>query len=209
VWNPFGVDYFEYFHTNGNSGLQTSEVQFQLATRANDPTSYVNSNYGIEMNLGYMVWNNALNGITIQNKFNDIRTRSVLYTGAIYNPSDSNLKTDIEFADTAALYSTLDALPLRRYAMSQQYMDTFGTQDRRQIGVVTSDVAIHIPGAVHDTEFGYCGLSTLHMVEKNALQFTHLGATQELARRVSTLATAVQLLKKRFKIPSHFVESGV
>ena len=209
IWNPYGINRFEFFHTNGNTGLQTSQLQWSVSATSNDQSSYVDSNYGIEMNMGYIVWRNALNGITIENQFNDIRTRSLLYTGAIYNPSDSNLKTDIEYADTAALYKTLDALPLRRYGLRHQYMNTFGLQDRRQIGVVTSDVAEHIPDAVHEMEFGQCGLSTLQMVEKNALQFTHFGATQELMGRVSTLSATVKLLKTRFKIPLHFVESGV
>jgi len=201
VWNPVGIDHFEFFHTNGNSGLQTSQLQLQVSPFVNDTTSYVNSNYGIEMNRGYISWANALNAITIQNQFNDIRTRSVMYTGAIFNPSDPLLKTDIACADTRGLYDTIAALPLKRYALSPEYMRTFGLEDRMHIGVLASDVAELIPEAVRETEFGYCGISTLNMVEKNALQYTHFGATQALMERVSTLTSVALELKTRFKIP--------
>jgi len=201
VWNPLGIDRFEFFHSNGNSGLQTSQLQFRVSQFVNDTTSYVNSNYGIEMNRGYIRWPNALNTITINNQFNDIRTRSVTYTGSIFNPSDPLLKMDIEYADTRELYDTIAALPLKRYALRPEYMGTFGLQDRKRIGVLTSDVAELIPEAVSETDFGYCGLSTLNMVEKNALQHTHFGATQALIERVSTLTSVALELKTRFKIP--------
>jgi hypothetical protein len=201
IWNNAGIERFEFFHSNGNSGLQTSQLQFRISALSTDTSTYVNSNYGIEMNRGYITWPNALNSITIQNQFNDIRTRSLIYTGAIYNPSDPLLKTDIEYADTNALYTTLAAIPLKRYALSQEYIDTFGLRDRMQLGVLASDVEDVLPDAVGQTEFGYCGISTLRMVDKNALHYTHLGATKALIERVSTLVPIVRQLKIRFKIP--------
>ena len=193
VANPNAVEYLEFFHTNGNSGLQTSELAVSITATSTAATSYLDSNYGIEMNKSYIKWNSRLNGVTIQNRFNDITTRSLTYTGALYNASDSNLKHNIEYIDSAPYSKMIENLPLRRFAFSQEYLSTFQLSDKHQLGVLTSEVAQEFPDAVHTAPFNFCDISTIHTVDRVQLRYYHLAATQHLMKRVSTLKGALKI----------------
>ena len=186
--NPNAVEFLEFFHTSYNTGLQTSELSVYLSdTSTPTTTSYVNSNYGLIMNRSFIKWNNAHNGITIQNRFNDIQTRSLLYTGALYNASDSNLKNSIEYIDSSLYMTAISNLPLRRYNFSDAYRSTFCTADRSQLGVLTSEVEPIFSTMVHDAEFNHCGIDKIKTVDRTQIRYAHLAATQALIQRVSTL----------------------
>jgi hypothetical protein len=190
--NPNAVEYLEFFHTSYNTGLQTSELSVYLSdTSTPTTTSFVNSNFGLIMNKSYVKWNNAHNGTTIQNRFNDIQTRSLLYTGALYNASDSNLKNSIEYVDSSLYMTAIRDLPLRRYNFSDAYRSTFCTADRSQLGVLTSEVEPIFSTMVCDAPFDYCDLKTIKTIDRTQIRYAHLAATQALIHRVSTLKRLV------------------
>jgi hypothetical protein len=146
------------------------------------------------MNTGYMVWKTRQYGLAIQNEYNDLQTRTVTYTGALYTASDSNLKYDIEYADSAELYESLRRIPLNRYAMSDTFRQTFRTRDAHQLGVLTTNVAKEFPGLIHKVDSEHLGLSNLETVDRIQFRYAHLGATQHLMERVSTLSGRISAL---------------
>lgn len=195
--NPNAVEYMEFFHTSFNTGLQTSECSVYLSPVSTHTTSYIDSNYGIEMNRSFVRWNNALNDITIQNRYNDIQTRSLTYTGALYNASDSNLKHSIEYVDPMYYLTAIEALPLRRFSYVPEYRNTFLTHDRTQLGLITSEVAPIFSSMVSCQEsFYHCGLSSIQTLDRTQLRYAHLAATQGLIQRVSTLKGRIAALVK-------------
>ena len=161
------------------------------------------------MNKGYMKWNNRLYGISIQNRYNDMQGRNITYSGALYNASDSNLKHSIEYADVSTLYDTIDRLPLRYYTFSDPYLSTFQPADRHQLGVLTTEVRPLLPTIVNEVRPAELGLSTLETIDKAQLKFAHLGATQYLIQKVSTLSgqiLAIAATANGLRYTSSFVE---
>jgi hypothetical protein len=157
-----------------------------LNSFSTNTSNYIDSNYSVDMNKGYMVWPNRLCGITINNQFNDLQTRTITYSGSLYNASDSNLKSDISYAETDHIYNKIDTLPLRYYGFSPSYVSTFQPADRHQLGVVTTEVARIFPEIVNSVE--QTNIGTLQTIDKSQLKFAHLGATQRLIQKISTLS---------------------
>jgi hypothetical protein len=178
----------EFFHTSLNTGLQTSECSVYISPVSTHTTSYVDSNYGIQMNQSYLQWNNALNGITINNQYNDIETRSLIYTGGLYNASDSNLKHSIEYVDPNTYLESIHNLPLRRFSFINAYRSTFLTNDTKQLGLITSEVEPIFSTMVQpNTGFNRFGLSSIQTLDRTQLRYAHMAGTQALIQRVSTL----------------------
>ena len=192
--NPNGFEYLQFFHTSPQ-GLQTSELAAWISPLSTMTTTYMDSNKGIEMNRGYITWTSSLQGVTIQNRFNDISTRSLLYTGAIYNASDKNLKRDIEYISSDNYVDTFMSIPLRRFAFTDMYCSTFQIRDHHQLGVITSEVKQHFPEIVHTTGTNIGNMSSIEMVDRGQLRYLHLSATQELIKRVSTLRGQITHLR--------------
>jgi hypothetical protein len=195
VYNLGSVQYVELDHDTGGTGAQTSDFSLCIQTLSTPFGNYVNSNAGIEMNRGFMRWNQRLYGTTIKNQYNDLQTRNLTYTGALYTASDSNLKHDTVYADTGALYETLKGLPLHRYRLSDSYRSRFGTEDGRQLGVLTTEVAARFPSMIHvvDSEF----VPELQTVDRIQFRYAHLGATQHIMGRLSTLRGKIEGLVGR------------
>jgi hypothetical protein len=187
TYNPNGIEYLQFFHTSFNSGLQTSELDIYVSQYSTLSTNYVNSNAGIDIYSGFVRWNTALNSVTIENRYNDTATRSLTYSGAIYNASDPRLKEEIVPANTGALYQTLADLPLRRYSFNYTYRDTYRVEDTTQLGVLTTELQPLLPHAVKDGPTGF------QTVDRAQLRFAHLAATQALIARVSTLKARLAL----------------
>lgn len=187
-YNLSSIGYLQLYHTSFDSGLQTSDMAMWLNPLSTNTQSFIDSNAGITMNKGYMKWNNRLYGISIQNRYNDMQGRNITYSGALYNASDSNLKHSIEYADVSTLYDTIDRLPLRYYSFSGAYLSTFQPADRHQLGVLTTEVRPLLPTIVNEVRPAELGLSTLETIDKAQLKFAHLGATQYLIQKVSTLS---------------------
>ena len=182
--NPNAVEYLEFFHNSVNAA-QTSELSVSLSDVSTNTTSYINSNVGLVMNKSYISWNYPLNGTTVQNSYNDTQTRSLLYTGGLYNASDSNLKHSIEYVDCGPYLTAIKELPLKRYSFKESYCSTFLTADRQQLGILTSDVPFS--SMVLDAPFEHCGLSTIKTVDRTQFKYAHLATTQALISRISTL----------------------
>ena len=197
IYNLSSTQFVQLIHSSSNLGQQTSDLSVWLANVSTAAQTYVNSNSGIEMNSGFMRWNNRQYGLTIQNQYNDLQTRTLTYTGSLFTASDSNLKHDIEYADSATLYQSIKAIPLNRYALSDQFRGTFRTQDAHQLGVLTTNVAKEFPAMIHPVESEHLGLSNLETVDRVQFRYAHLGATQHLMGRVSTLSGQIEERLKR------------
>lgn len=191
VYNLSSTQYVELVHNSSTLGAQTSDLSVWIQNVSTPMGRYVNSNCGIEMNLGLLRWNQRQYGITIQNQYNDLQTRSLTYTGALYTASDSNLKHDTAYADTGALYDAIGALPLHRYTLIGPYRDRFKTEDANQLGVLTTEVAAKFPSMIKvvDSEF----VPDLQTVDRIQLRYAHLGATQHIIERLSTLQSKIMM----------------
>ena len=195
IYNLSSTQYVQLIHNSSNVGRQTSDLSVSLANVSTPMSNYVNSNSGIEMNSGFMRWNNRQYGISIQNQYNDMQLRSLTYTGSLFIASDSNLKFDVEYADSAELYRSIGNLPLNRYAFSDKYQSLFRTQDTHQLGVLTTEVEKQFPAFVNKVDSEHLEIPDLQTVDRIQLRYAHLGATQHLIQRVSTLSAAVKGLK--------------
>ncbi len=190
-FNPNAIEYLQFFHSNANSGLQTSELDLYVTIGSTISTTYLNPSTGMEFNRGFLRWNTTLNGTTIENRFNDTTTRSLTYTGAIYNASDPKVKEGIIKAETSDLYATIRSLPLHRYSFIEPYLKKYGLRDRRQIGVLATEVRARLPAAVSEGPAPLEGLPAFQTIDRAQIQYAHVGATQALMARVSTLKSKI------------------
>ena len=198
IYNLSSVQYVELIHRT-STGTQTTDLSLWIRSVSTPLGSYVNSNAGIEMNRGFMRWNGRQYGITIQNPYNDLQTRTLTYTGALYTASDSNLKHDIGYADTANLYRAIDTLPLHRYSLLNTYRDRFHVEDAHQLGVLTTEVAAKFPTMIKTVDSDF--VPDLQTVDRAQFRYAHLGATQNIMGRLSTLKSKINTL---FSKPSCF-----
>ena len=191
IYNLSSTQYVELVHNTGSAnGAQTSELSLWIQSGTAAFGRYVNSNAGIEMNRGLLRWNERQYGLSIQNQYNDLQTRSLTYTGGLFTASDSNLKHGITYADTADLYKAIETLPLHRYTLIGSWRDRFSTEDANQLGVLTTEVAAQFPSMIKtvDSEF----IPDLQTVDRAQLRYAHLGATQHLMGRLSTLRSRIE-----------------
>ena len=160
----------------------------------------VNNDAGIIMNSGTVRFPYALEGITINNRYNDASMRSVTYTGALNNASDPALKERIVPASIQICYETLGSLPLRVYNYIPAYESTFHTRDRTRLGFLTSEVLTRFPNSVTTIPFEHSWASSIQTLDTAQIKYTHLGATQQLMQQVSTLESEVAALDSLRKI---------
>ena len=192
IYNLSSVQFVEFIHNTGGTGAQTSDFSLWIQNGTTPFANYVNSNAGLQMNRGFMRWNQRQYGITIQNQYNDLQTRSLTYTGGLFTASDSNLKHDTAYADTGALYDAIGALPLHRYTFIGSWRDRFKTEDANQLGVLTTEVAAKFPSMIKvaDSEF----VPNLQTVDRVQFRYAHLGATQHIMERLSSLRSKITAL---------------
>ena len=176
-------------------GTTSDQLSFWISNRtsAQDQAaaSVFNPNLGIYINEGTMVWPSTLFDITVQNRFNDIQTRSLLYTGSLQNVSDRSLKTEIETADVARCASTIQGVPLRRYKYIAEYERTFHVKDRRRLGVLSTELAAAFPKSIRpDTLLD----QPIDTVNTDQLKFAHLGATKYLMGEIAILRARIACL---------------
>jgi hypothetical protein len=189
--NPNAVEYLEFFHSSANSGLESSELSVYLSPLSTNTVSYIDSNYGILMNKSYVRWNNALNGVTVQNRYNDVQTRSLIYTGGLYNASDPSLKHKIEYVDPTMYMTAIQNIPLKRFSYIEEYRTKYRTSDTTQLGILTSDLEPHFPNMVIEAPCEVRNISTIQTVDRKQFAYAHLSATQALILRVSTLRARI------------------
>jgi hypothetical protein len=188
IYNLSSIQYVELVHSTP-TGTQTSDLSLWIRNTSNMLGSYVNSNAGMEMNRGFMRWNERQYGVAIQNPYNDLQTRTLTYTGALYTASDSNLKHDIGYAPVECLYDAIQALPLHRYSLLRSYREKFRVEDAHQLGILTTEVAEKFPAMIKtvDSEF----VRDLQTVDRAQFRYAHLGATQHIMGRLSTLRSKI------------------
>ena len=154
----------------------------------------VDSNAGFIMNRGRLVFPFRNNGITLDNQFNDASTRTLAYTGSLNSASDPIFKENIHAANLGQCYETLATLPLRSYRYNAAYTSTFHTDTGPRLGFLTTEVAPHFPhsiSVVGDTE----GTTPFQTLDVAQIKAAHLGATQELIMKISTLEGHLSILE--------------
>ena len=157
----------------------------------------VDSNAGIVMNRGTLVFPYKNNGITIANPYNDISLRTLYYTGSLVSASDPALKEDIRHADLGICRSTLEAIPLRTYAYSEPYRSTFQVRDTHRLGFLTSEVAPQFPNSITSrASTEPWAPSTINTLDTTQILYSHLGMTQGLIQSVSTLESEAEDLQR-------------
>jgi hypothetical protein len=160
----------------------------------------VDTTAGIQMNSGVLRFPNTMNGITLDNQFNDLSTRTILYYGQLLNASDPALKEDITQANIAHCYSTFCQFPLKRYNYIEPYVSTFNVQDVHRLGFLTSDIQHTLPKSLTRISHEHAwGPSTLATLDTAQIKMTHYGATQHLIELVSTLEAEVEHLVRRLR----------
>jgi len=192
--NPFLGDHtpwIEITETGNTSYLKLDGRVWINSYPGEDATvNYMNMDGGVVMNSGPLRFPNSLNGISIQNEFNDASTRNLTYTGALNNASDPALKEGIHAADTAVCYRTIKSIPLRRYRYNAEYESTFRVQDRHRLGFLTTEVAPHFPKSIHPLE-------STNTLETGQIKYAHFGTTQKLMAEVSTLEAEFDLIARQ------------
>jgi len=176
----------------GNTGYIKLDGRFWMNSYpGQDVTAnYMNMDGGIVMNSGLLRFPNSLNGISIQNEFNDASTRNLTYTGGLNNASDPALKEGIHAADTAICYTTINSIPLRRYRYNAEYESTFRVQDRNRLGFLTTEVAPYFPKSIQPLE-------STNTLETGQIKYAHFGTTQKLMEEVSTLEAEFDLIARQ------------
>jgi sugar lactone lactonase YvrE len=176
----------------GNTGYIKLDGVFWIHSYPDEDVTenYMNTDGGIVMNSGLLRFPNTLNGISIQNEYNDASTRNLIYTGGLNNPSDPALKEGIHAADTGICYTTINSIPLRRYRYNAEYESTFRVHDRNRLGFLTTEVAPHFPKSIRPLE-------STNTLETGQIKYAHFGTTQKLMAEVSSLEAEFDLIARQ------------
>jgi sugar lactone lactonase YvrE len=158
----------------------------------------VDPSAGLVMNSGILRFPNRNIGITIDNRYNDVSTRNLNYTGSLLNASDPALKEQIQPANLQICYENLSSIPLRTYSYSAAYQSTFHTRDRNRLGFLTSEVSTIFPHSITSIPFEHAWApSTVNTLDLGQIKYSHLGATQSLMQQVSSMEAELgELLRK-------------
>lgn len=186
--NPTTGDFTPYFIWDVQpSAVTTDELIFWVSNNLNAvdeaaaPT--VDQNGGILMRKGVLEWPSTIYGTAISNQYNDIETRSLFYTGSLQNVSDPLLKRDLGAADLSACVSAAQ-IPLHTYEYRADFASTFQIQDKRRLGILTTELSAPFPKSVSSEKI--MGSPT-HVASTDQLRYAHLGATKFLIAEVQRL----------------------
>ena len=167
--------------------VTTDEVSFwisnnlyevdQAAPSVLDPTG------GIDVRKGVLEWPSTIYGTAISNPYNDMTTRSLFYTGSLQSVSDPLLKRDLGAVDLSACVVAAQ-IPLHTYEYRPDFASTFQIQDKRRLGILTTDLSPSFPKSV--TTEQVMGSFT-HVASTDQLRYAHLGATKFLIAEVQRL----------------------
>ena len=187
--NPITGDTSNYYFVWDvvSSTVTTDELTMWISNNENavdlaNP-SRLDPSVGLMVNRGVIQWPSTLYTTTIVNEFNDIQTRSLLYTGALSQVSDRALKRNIEDFDMSQCLAAVQT-PVYRYAYVPQYASTFHIEDRTRLGILTSELATHFPKSVTpDTVLG----EERDVASTDQLRYAHLAATKFLMDEIRRL----------------------
>jgi hypothetical protein len=187
VDNPITSNFTSLILLNGTMiGNSAFSLQFRANSNANP--SMLDANNAIVFNNGLIRWPYSLNATTIQNSLNDMAVRNLNYYGSLSFASDPALKEDVRDADTAICFSTIAALPLRRYKFKDAYLSQFQQRDAHRLGFLATDLEPHFPKSITMTDLEVPGLvSSIRMIDTQQIEMAHIGATKYLATRVESL----------------------
>ena len=169
------------------AGVTTDEITFWVSNNLyevdqNTP-SVVDPTGGIAVRKGVLEWPSTIYGTAISNQYNDIETRSLFYTGSLQSVSDRLLKRDLGAADLSACV-TAAKTPLHTYEYRPDFASTFQIQDKRRLGILTTELSTPFPKSV--TTEKIMGSPT-HVASTDQLRYAHLGATKFLIAEVQRL----------------------
>jgi hypothetical protein len=201
---PSGSNPASFLRVTGTMyGASAFSLQFQ--SRSNDNFSGIDPNASITINNGVIRWPYYLNGTTIQNSLNDMAIRNVYYYGGLNFASDPLLKEEVEAADLARCYATVEQLPLRRYKYIDSYLSTFKTRDTHRLGFLATEVEQVFPKSVTYTEIPALH-STFRVIDSQQIEMAHIGATQHLMGRVNSLYSTLEGLKAQVSTTKNLVQ---
>ena len=190
---PSGSNPASFIHVTGTMyGNSAFTLQFQ--SRSNDNFSGIDSNANITINNGVLRWPYFLNGTTIQNSLNDMSVRNIYYYGGLNFASDPLLKEDVELADLGLCYRTVQQLPLKRYKYTDRYLSTFKCADAHRLGFLATELEHAFPKSITYKEIPELQ-STFRVIDTQQIEMAHIGATQQLMRRVEGLSSTLQGLQ--------------
>ena len=121
-------------------------------------------------------------------------------SGAILQPSDRRVKTDISPARTAEQLANIQALPLYHYRLTSAWAKTVGrAPEQPQFGVLAQELQQVLPDAVTESadvelEDGTT-VDGLLVVDKERLFMEAVGAVQELAKQNQQLMQRMAALE--------------
>ena len=185
--NPVTNDNTPYFAWNiSPNGVTTDELTLWVSNNTNaedlKSASTADQNAGITIYQGILKWPSTIYGTSIVNTYNDIQTRSLFYTGALKNISDRALKHDLGSADLSECVAALP--PLHTYRYRPEYASTFHVEDRKRLGILTTELASTLPKSV--TSEVILGEPT-QVANTDQMRYAHLGATKYLMAEVERL----------------------
>jgi len=186
--NPTTGDNTPYVIWNvASSSVTTDEMIMWVSNNLNAVDQAVSPvidvSAGITIRQGIMQWPSTIYGTSIVNQYNDIETRSLLYTGSLQNVSDRALKRNIVDADLSACVAATKTL-LHTYEYIPAFASTFQIQDKRRLGLLTTEVAEAFPKSIGTATI--LGAET-QVLSTDQMRYAHIGATKYLIAEVARL----------------------
>jgi len=170
-----------------SSSVTTDEITMWISNNLNAvdeaAAPVVDTTAGITIRQGIMQWPSTIYATSIINQYNDIETRSVLYTGSLQNVSDRALKKNIVDADLSTCVAATQTM-LHTYEYIPAFASTFQTHDRRRLGLLTTEVAEVFPKSIRTATI--LGTET-QVLSTDQMRYAHIGATKYLIAEVARL----------------------
>jgi hypothetical protein len=180
--NPLTNDDTPYVLWRSVPSVTTDQLTLWVSTRPygvdRASPSIVNGDGGLFMNRAAITWP-FVDGVTIENQYNDIQTRSLFYSGSLRHVSDRAVKKNIGDADLAQCVSSIQNIPLRRYEYNG-----IVSRDKTRLGILTTELANPFPKSVGVEEV--LG-ANIQVASVDQLKMAHLGTTKWLIQEVERL----------------------
>jgi hypothetical protein len=95
-------------------------------------------------------------------------------------------------------YSTISALPLRKYKYIAEYCSTFNVSEDPRLGFLATDLLPHFPKSVHISDTLFPAFSKeLMTIDTSQIDMAHLGTTKYLMQEVARLEAELSTIKNR------------
>jgi hypothetical protein len=145
----------------------------------------------------------------------DISSILVLSQNSAFKPatdtwtttSDERVKKNIELANLDICYSSLKALPLKRF----EWLISAG-EDKRVLGFTASTIQEVLPKAV--TQANLYGYPDFKIVNMDQIEMIHYGTTQKLIQMVETNQHQIELLvgnlkRAGYSVPEYLLADSI